>query len=113
MPRATRIFDPVFCQDDVHGVWPWAIHFSVVGFFTSGSSNTFINNLAAVRLGDGGPHVACSGPNTFEATGGASKTYINDRKAIREGDETTHCGNPLSKGTVTPGMGSLNTYIED
>jgi uncharacterized Zn-binding protein involved in type VI secretion len=111
MPNLARQFDPVFCQDDQHGVFPWLIHFTVAGMFTSGSDNVFCNGLPAVRVNDGGIHVACSGPNTFVASSGSPNVFINNRAAVRSSDETIHCGNLLSKGEVLAGMTSPNTLI--
>lgn len=101
--------DPVHCQADVHGIPPFGIVVPTFGVFTEGSPNTFVNNLPAVRVGDGGIHAACCGPNKFIATGGSPNSFINDRPAVRTGDTTLHCG--LSPGAVMVGLGSPNSPI--
>lgn len=108
MPNLARKGDPVNCPADLHG---W-LSLPVVGVFTEGSSNVFCNNLPAVRLGDGGTHAQCPGPNNFKATSGAAKTLINDKPAVRDGDSTAHCGNPASRGQVMFGMTSPNTKVD-
>ena len=93
-----RYGDPVNCPADAHG---WTNN-PVVGMFTTGSPDTFVNSMPHIRLGDGGPHVACAGPNTFVAASGSTNYFVNDRPAVRGGDATLHCG--LSPGTVVLGM---------
>lgn len=104
-----RQFDPVQNNADTHGWWFSA---PVYGWFFLGSPNVFVNSRAAIREGDGGPHVACPGPNSFKAVSGASKTLINSKPAVRNGDRTEHCNNPMSTGAVMEGFTSPNTFAD-
>jgi len=63
-----------------------------IGPATQGSPDTFVNNLAAVRVGDQGVHTACCGPNKWVAVKGSPSVFINNRPAHRQTDMTTHCG---------------------
>lgn len=104
MPGITRVGDPAFCPADNHF---WMV-FAVVGQYTSGSPNTFVNNRALVRVGDPGVHVACCGPNTFTAKSGAPKTFCNDKAVNRGQDESLHCDQ--STGNTILGLTSPNTF---
>lgn len=110
MANAARLFDPVFCAADVHGPPWWPLVFAVQGIFLEGSPNVTVNSLPAVRLGDGGPHVACCGPNRFVASSGHAKVTINSKPAVGDDNTTLHCG--VSTGNVNRGMCSPNTTIE-
>jgi uncharacterized Zn-binding protein involved in type VI secretion len=107
MPGLARQFDLVHSDADVHGTgWPMVV--PVDGWFTSGSPDVYVNSRPAVRVGDGGIHVACCGPNTFTAISGSPTVFINSLPAVRERDATLHCG--LSPGTVNAGLVSPNTF---
>lgn len=98
-----RFGDPVSCPICVHG---WT-SFPALGNFTAGSLTVYTNDRPTVRLGDGGVHVACMGPNTFVSTTGDPLTLVNDCPIVRGGDATLHCG--INPGVVLPAFVSLNT----
>lgn len=112
MSNLARLFDPVACDRDQHVLSPFTGTFTVivpvVGLFTEGSDDVYCNDRKAIRVGDGGKHALCPGPNSFQAISGASKTFINDRPAVRSDDKTLHC--MLSEGKVV--VGSHNTLVE-
>lgn len=110
MPQAARFFDAVFSAADVHGPPWWPMVFAVQGLFLEGSPNVTTNSLPAVRLGDGGPHVACAGPNRFAASSGHAKVTINSKPAVSDQSTTLHCGR--SSGKVVAGLCSPNTTVE-
>ena len=58
----------------------------------SGSPDTLVNNLPALRVGDPGLHAACCGTNTWTAKAGSATVFINGKKAHRKGDAVKHCG---------------------
>jgi uncharacterized Zn-binding protein involved in type VI secretion len=100
-----RMFDPVTCPADVHG---WSI-LPVTGLFMIGSLNVLANSRPAIRMGDGGPHVLCPGPNVFIASAGSPTVLINSLPAVRALDVTTHCG--ASPGFVMAGLTSPNIMV--
>lgn len=51
------------------------------------SSNVFIENMPALRLGD---KLHCNAPNMPEVKKGSSVVFINGKEAAREGDNTSH-----------------------
>ena len=107
MPGVARFGDPVSCPADVHG---WTT-FPTTGLFVEGSPDVFCDDLPVVRVGDGGVHVACAGPNTFTAAVGAPDVLVNDQPAAFGGSATLHCG--LSPGTTVPGLTSFSALVND
>lgn len=107
MPAVARQFDMVHSDLDLH-VNPafWPIIVPVDGWFLTGSPNVFVNSRAAIRVGDGGPHLACCGPNLFVAATGSPNVFCNSVPLVRERDATLHCG--LSPGSVNAGLCSPN-----
>jgi len=103
MPEAARLNDTGKCRADAHGC-PACPH-SVQGPIIIGSEDVFINGRPAARVGDGGIHGVCCGPNTFEIKMGSSSVFINGKKAARKGDMTKHCG---GVGTIDTGSGDVN-----
>ena len=65
-----------------------------------GSPNVLLGGHPVVRVGDGGVHAVCCGPNWFEAIEGDPDVLIDGRPAVRKGDRTAHCG---CTGTVQTG----------
>src|SRR5262249_11567552 len=57
-----------------------------------GSPDVFINNQAALRVGDPGKHGGCGGDGTWNAEKGSRSVYINGVPAFRVGDATKHGG---------------------
>ncbi len=82
--------DNVFCPADSHGC-PACPH-PVNGLIATGSPNVLINGKPAARVGDGGTHAACCGPNSFTIVGSSSQVVIDGRRAVKMGDATQHCG---------------------
>ena len=109
---AARTGDRASSTTDTHLVGGFPTVFSVVGPFSQGSSNTWVNSLPAVRQGDGGTHVACTGPNTFYAVNGSSTVYVNSVPQVRGGDSTYHCSDipGAGMGTVQP-FCSPNSFV--
>jgi len=62
-----------------------------------------VNGLAALRIGDPGIHMACCGPNMWNAQTGSATVFINGKPAHRKGDMTKHCGGvgELTMGSPT------------
>jgi len=79
-----------FCPADAHGC-PACPH-PAAGHFSSFSPTVLVNGQPAVRVGDGGVHAACCGPNTFMVETGFARVRIDGRPAARIGDITQHCG---------------------
>lgn len=98
MPGFARVGDRVSSDTDTHLVGGTIVVFSVVGSFSQGSSDFFIDSLPAVRMGDGGMHATCTGPNTFYATDGSPNIFINSLPAVRSGDPTYHCSDIAGAG---------------
>lgn len=80
-----------FCPTDSHGC-PACPHLDVVGTVQTGSTVVTVDGQPAARVGDGGTHVSCCGPNTFTIASGDSSVLIEGRPAARLGSATTHCG---------------------
>lgn len=87
---ACRLGDHANCPADSHGK-PCCPH-NVTGPAVSASPDVFINNRAALRVGDNGVHSACCGPNTWVCAQGSGKVNVNNIPLVRLGDTTTHCG---------------------
>ena len=104
MPEAGRLGDQSHVEADNHGC-PACPH-AATGSAIGGSSDVFINNKAALRVGDPGIHAACCGPNTWKAAEGAPAVVINGQLAHRKGDAVSHCG-----GTGKLIEGSANVII--
>lgn len=109
MGAVTRQFDMVHSDLDLHvnPAW-WPIVFQVDGWFTGGSPNVYVNSRQAIRVGDGGVHIACCGPQTFVAATGSPNVFCNSVPLVRELDATLHCG--LSPGSVNAGLCSPNVH---
>jgi uncharacterized Zn-binding protein involved in type VI secretion len=90
MPGAGRLGDKARATADAHGC-PGCPH-PVIGPAIRGSSDVFINNRPAVRVGDCGIHKACCGPGTWKATKGAPSVFINGKAAFRRDDSAQFCG---------------------
>lgn len=90
MPPQGRVTDNAFVPADAHGC-PACPH-PCVGPAQSGSPDTNVNGLKALRIGDPGKHAACCGPNSWVAAAGSGTVFINNIPAHRLGDMTTHCG---------------------
>ncbi len=82
--------DAVVCPADSHGC-PSCPHI-VTGHIETGSPQVLVRGKPAARLGDGGHHAVCCGPNTFKITSGDLSVLINGKPAARNGDTTLHCG---------------------
>lgn len=90
MAAQARLGDPSVCPADAHGC-PGCPH-PATGPAIEGSDNVFVNSKPAVRVGDGGIHAACCGPNQWKAQSGSSSVFINGKAAHRVGDAVKHCG---------------------
>ncbi len=98
MPEAGRVGDKSHVPADSHGCK--ACPHSAEGPATAGSSNVFINNKAALRVGDTGKHASCCGPNSWTAAAGAPAVFFNGIAVHRKGDAVSHCG---GKGKLVGG----------
>ncbi len=85
-----RVGDIVEAPADAHGC-PACPH-STVGKFIEGSTTVILNDLPAVRVGDGGLHGPCCGPGTLTVIEGDPTVLIDGRPAARKGSRTEHCG---------------------
>jgi uncharacterized Zn-binding protein involved in type VI secretion len=120
MPGIARVGDLVYNGTHSHNdpVTQIPLVFPVLGSFTTASDNVFVNSKAAVRVGDTGTHVVCTGSNTFEAKERTSATvFINSKACIRENDFTEHCKNHLTRLATDPdgvvmGFCSPDTFAE-
>jgi uncharacterized Zn-binding protein involved in type VI secretion len=91
MPGQCRLGDKSQVNPpDAHGC-PACPH-PAIGPAISGSKNTNVNKLPAVRVDDTGIHAACCGPNTWTAKIGSLTVKINNKAAHRIGDMDQHCG---------------------
>lgn len=66
-----------------------------------GSPNVFVNNRAAVRLGDAwATHGACDQhtPHSGVSSSGSSSVFINGKAACRIGDSIS-CGDTMAEGS--------------
>lgn len=90
MPPQGRVGDNAFNPADAHGC-PACPH-PVTGPALAGSTDTLINGMPALRIGDSGMHAACCGPNQWKAAAGSGTVKINNIPAHRLGDQTAHCG---------------------
>jgi uncharacterized Zn-binding protein involved in type VI secretion len=106
MPPQGRVSDLAKAQADKHGC-PACPH-PVIGPGIQGSPDVMVNELPALRVGDPGIHMACCGPNMWNAKTGSATVFINGKAAHRKGDLTQHCG---SVGELT--MGSPNVLVGD
>ncbi len=88
--RYAAVGDAVHCPADAHGC-PSCPH-AVTGSIRTGSSTVLIGGRPAARVGDGGVHASCCGPNTFTITSGDPDLLIDGKPAARKGDKTKHCG---------------------
>lgn len=103
MPQAARLTDKANCPSDSHGLI--CCSHNVTGPAITGSSNVFINNLSALRVGDKGIHSKCCGSNTWKCIKGSPTVFINGIPAVRVGDTTQHCG---GKGKIITGSDNVN-----
>lgn len=87
-----RVGTPVTAPADAHGC-PSCPH-AVQGVIASGSPDVHIDGSPAARVGDGGRHASCCGPNTFTLVEGDPRVLIKGRQAVRIGARTRHCGGP-------------------
>ncbi len=106
MPGAARLGDKAMAVADAHGC-PTCPH-TVTGPAIQGSPDVNFDFKPAVRLGDGGIHAPCCGPNQWKAAAGSATVIINGKPAVRMGDDTAHCG---GKGTMI--QGSTTVMIGD
>lgn len=92
MPGYCRLTDLEFNPADAHGC-PACAH-TVTGPSVSGSPDTYINGLNAMRAQgvDNGVHCCCCGSNTWITCEGSPDTYINGFPSVRLGDFNTCCG---------------------
>ncbi len=88
--RYAAVGTMVRCEADSHGC-PGCPH-TVTGPIATGSPQVMIGGHPAARMGDGGIHSACCGPNTFNIAEGDSDVLINGRPAAFHGAKTIHCG---------------------
>lgn len=105
MPGQCRLGDKSTAPVDVHGC-PVCPHPSVTGPAILGSFNVNVNKLPAIRVGDKGMHMACCGPNMWNALRGSMTVFINGMAAHRMGDQDQHCG-----GIGTMIEGSPNVIV--
>ena len=73
-----------------HGC-PACPHF-VEGVINRGSPTVIIDGKPAARVGDGGSHVGCCGPNTFTLVEGNKKVLIDGKPAVTFGSKVETCG---------------------
>lgn len=106
MPPAVRLSDKAACPADKHGC-PACPH-PTFGPAVNGSTDVFINKLAAIRLDDPGIHMACCGPNQWQVAKGSPSVYVNGKPLARMGDKTKHCG---GDGVLI--VGSPNVFADD
>lgn len=106
MPPAVRLSDKAACPADKHGC-PACPH-PTFGPAVNGSTDVFINKLAAIRLDDPGIHMACCGPNQWQVAKGSPSVYVNGKPLARMGDKTKHCG-----GDGAFIIGSPNVFADD
>jgi uncharacterized Zn-binding protein involved in type VI secretion len=92
MQPQTRLGDQSMVPADKHG--KSCCPHSCTGPATKGSPDVFVNNRAALRVGDSGIHAKCCGPNTWVATKGSGSVSINNQPAHRVQDADMHCGGP-------------------
>jgi uncharacterized Zn-binding protein involved in type VI secretion len=106
MPPQGRLGDNSLVPVDVHGclICPH----TCIGPAISGSPNTLVNFLPALRVGDNGVHAVCCGPNVWIAAQGSPTVLINFRPAHRLGDMDAHCG-----GIGRLVQGSPNVIVGD
>ncbi len=104
MPPMGRVGDSAFVPADAHGC-PACPH-PCTGAASSGSPDTMVNGMMALRLGDKGSHAACCGPNMWSAAKGSGTVFINNKPAHRLGDTTSHCG-----GSGSLIAGSANVIV--
>ena len=90
MPGQGRLGDKSQVPADAHGC-PACPH-PALGPAVGGSPSVFVNGRPALRVGDGGIHAACCGPNTWHCKTGSSTVHINGQGAHRVGDADEHCG---------------------
>lgn len=102
-----RVGDIGQTPSDAHG-HPCCPHVAS-GAATHGSSDVFVEDRAALRLGDGGTQ-RCCGAATWRAATGAKGVFINDLPVHRAGDQTLHCGGHgiLSGGSATVLIGNYH-----
>ena len=77
---------------DTH--FKWDCPHVCIGPAETGSPDTFVNGLPALRVTDTGIHALCCGPNTWIAIAGSSTVLINNLPAHRLLDADMHCGGP-------------------
>ena len=65
-----------------------------IGPAETGSPDTFVNGLPALRVTDTGIHALCCGPNIWVAIAGSGTVLINNLPAHRIFDADMHCGGP-------------------
>jgi len=90
MPPQARLGDKSNVPADAHGC-PACPH-PCVGPAIKGSPDVMVNGRPAVRVTDKGIHMACCGPNQWQAAAGSGTVMINNLAAHRLGDQDTHCG---------------------
>jgi uncharacterized Zn-binding protein involved in type VI secretion len=91
MPQQGRLGDRSRAPIDAHGCLACP-HLNVTGPAITGSRDVLVNFRPALRVGDGGIHMACCDGNWWRAMRGSSSVLINGRPAHRMGDSTQHCG---------------------
>jgi uncharacterized Zn-binding protein involved in type VI secretion len=99
--------DHALCLADVHGCF--GCPHTVTGPITTGSPTVKVRNKAAARVGDGGVHSACCGPNTFTIIEGDDEVLIDGKPAAKIGSKTQHCG---GSGYIT-GVNSFDDYSHE
>lgn len=106
MPLAARVGDLARCPSCSHGC-PSCGH-EAIGEAKVGSPDAFINNHAAIRVGDTGVHSdqTCCGDNKWTALAGSPSVFINGKPLMRVGDATKHCG---GEGEIIEG--SPNVFV--
>lgn len=104
MPPQSRLFDMSKVPADAHGC-PACPH-PAQGPALNGSPNVMVNNRPAFRDKDPGIHIACCGPNTWNADGGSGTVMINNLAAHRKGDKDKHCG---GTGIMQEGSDNVKT----
>ncbi len=90
MPPQCRLGHKSHCPADTH--WCIGCPHPVTGPAVTGSPNVLVNFLPATRVTDMGVHMACCGPNIWQASQGSSTVFINFLPAHRLGDQDAHCG---------------------
>jgi len=111
VPGIARIDDRAFSATDTHIVpFVGPVQYPVTGTFSQGSPKYYVNSKAVVRVGDGGNHQFCTGPNTFSAISGSSSHFADSKPVVRIGDKTYHCSDIPGAGIGEVITGSWDTF---